>query len=75
MDKIIIDINGLYLGEQLCVDTISVSVLIKTLENALDKNEELKLQLDDLERDIRENYKPIPFNPYDEYSLDEKDFH
>lgn len=40
----------------------------------LDKIDHQKEEYKELEQDLRENYKPIPFNPYEEYGVSEKDF-
>lgn len=73
--KALVDLRNDYLGEQLCVDLIELEELVDKFSNALDTIEELKTEIEDLQRDIEQNYTHIPFDPYDEYGISEDMFH
>lgn len=59
------DIDG-YIHED------NVLAMIEDLLYELDSAKEI---IEDMKRDVEENYQPIPFNPYEEYGISEDDFH
>lgn len=56
-------------------DLITLEDLFNLIENLDGQVMELKEKVQDLETDIKEHYKSIPFDPYEEYGISEKDFH
>lgn len=52
-------------------DLISIDELLSVIEDLDDENESLKDQINNLEEDIRENYRPI--SPSEMYGVSERD--
>lgn len=56
-------------------DLVSVEELLATIEEQDDEISHLEDKYKDLENDMIENYTHKPFNPYEEYGINERDFH
>ena len=54
------------------IDADNVLAMLEDLLYELGSAQEM---IDDIKNDVEENYQPIPFNPYDEYGVSERDFH
>ena len=54
-------------------DIISVMDLVCIIEDLLGECESLEEKIEDMEDNIRDNYKPI--SPYEMYGVSERDFH
>lgn len=54
-------------------DIVSVLDLVCIIEELLEKCGSLEEELEDLQDNIRDNYKPI--SPYEMYGVSERDFH
>lgn len=55
--------------------TISVESLYYMVEDLIYELERQKEKYEELEEDLKENYEPKPFDPYEEYGINENDFH
>lgn len=53
-------------------DLISVEELLGIMEDLYFEKERLEEKIEELEQDIKENYKPI--SPYELYGVNERDF-
>ena len=53
-------------------DILSIEDLLVVLEELYADKERLEEKIEDLENDIRDNYKPI--SPYEMYGVSERDF-
>jgi len=56
-------------------DLTTIEELIGLIEDLDYDLENLKEEFDDFKNEVKEHYKPIPFDPYDEYGISESDFH
>lgn len=52
--------ESLWLYRRFKKDLVTLDELLNDYEDIIVENEELKEQLDDLKKDLRDNYKPIP---------------
>ena len=53
-------------------DKVPLSEILDLLEDLQTENEKLKEQLEDLNNDLEENYKPIPLS--EQYGISDRDF-
>lgn len=76
MEKVYIlkeDVNkwiGKYFGNK---DFVSVDELLDIIENLDDEVTYLKEQIEDIKQDRDDNYRPISY--YEQYAINEDDFH
>lgn len=61
-----------YLEKEFKKDLISVDELLTLTESLIADVDELKEKFEDLERDVEENYRPIPVN--EQYEVYDSDF-
>ena len=54
---------------------VSVDNLMRAIEDLVCEIGHLEEKMEDMERDIEENYEPKRFDPYLEYGISEKDFY
>ena len=70
-DKTGTDYDGIVLGDDLFyIEPETIEAMFEDLFCEIDSLEE---KIEDMEQDIRDNYKPI--SPYEMYGVSERDFH
>jgi len=54
---------------------VSDDSILGMLEDLIWEIEHWKEKYEDLKQEVEENYQQKPFNPYEEYGINENDFH
>ena len=54
-------------------DLVTISELLDVIEELDSDIANLKMQIEDMENNIKDNYKPV--SPYEKYGIDEDNFH
>lgn len=74
MDEVYIDIRkeNAWIRKYFNTDFVSIETLLSTIEDLDSTIEHWKEKYEDLEEDLRENYKPIPYS--EQVGVSDRDF-